>query len=43
MIVKMFNPTVELLISTGIQTNEAYADIEAQPVTVEGRISKCST
>ena len=39
----MFNPTTELVISAGMQTNEAYADTETQPVTVEGRISKCST
>ena len=38
----MFIPTAELEIPTGAQTNEANADIETQPVTVEARITKCS-
>ena len=39
----MFIPTAELVIPTGTQTNESNAEIETQPVTVEVRISKCST
>ena len=35
--------TVELTIPIGIQTNEAKAEIETQPVTEETKISKCST
>ena len=42
-IVQIFIPTAELVILTGIATNEANAEIETQPVTVEGKISKCST
>ena len=34
----MFNPTAELVISTGISTNEGNAEIETQPVTVKARI-----
>ena len=33
----------ELVISPGMQTNEANADTKVQPVTAESRISKCST
>ena len=33
----------ELVITTGIAINEANAEIETQPVTVEFKISKCST
>ena len=36
-----FIPTAELVIPTGTQTNEANAEIETQPVTVETKISKC--
>ena len=43
MIAQMFNPTTELVILTGTQTNEANAEIETQPVTVETKISKYST
>ena len=32
----------EIAIPTGIPTKEARAEIEAHPVTVEERISKCS-
>ena len=35
MIAQMFNPTAELVIPTGTQSNEANADIEMQPVTVK--------
>ena len=38
-----FIPTAEFVISTGTQTNEANAEIQTQPVTVETKISKCST
>ena len=36
-------PTVELVIVTETQANEANAETETQPVTVETKISKCST
>ena len=39
----MFNPTAELIIATGMQTNEANAEIEMNPVTVETKITKFST
>ena len=42
-ITQMFIPTAELVIPIGIQTNQANAEIETQPVTVESRISKIST
>ena len=35
---QMFNPTAELIIPTGISTNEGNAEIETQPVTVKARI-----
>ena len=35
----MFVPTTELVMPMGTQTNEAYAEIETQPVTVESKIS----
>ena len=38
-----FIPTAELIIPTGKQTNEANAEIETQPGTVEAKISKTST
>ena len=38
----MFNPNAELIIPTGTQANEANAEIEMQPVTVETKISKFS-
>ena len=43
MIAQIFNPTAELVIPTGTQTNEANAEIERQPITVEVKIIKCST
>ena len=43
MIAQIFIPTAELVIRIGTQTNEANAEIETQPVTVEAIISKCST
>ena len=42
MIVPVFIPTAKLVIPTGIQTNEANAEIETQPVTVKTTISQCS-
>ena len=44
-IVYIFISTGEFVISIpiGIQTNEANAEIETQPVTVEAKINKCST
>ena len=42
MIAQTFVPTVELVIPTGTQTNEANAKIETEPVTVETKISQCS-
>ena len=38
----MFNPTAELVIPTGIATNEVNAEVETQPVIVESKISKTS-
>ena len=38
---QIFIPTEELLIPTGI--NEADEKNKMQPVTVEGKISNCST
>ena len=43
MIAQMFVPTAEVVIPTGTQSNEANAEIETQPATVEHRISKFST
>ena len=37
-IVQIFIPTVEFVIPTGTQTNEANAEIQTQPVTVETKI-----
>ena len=39
---EIFIVIAEIAIPTGIPTKEARAEIEAYPVTVEGRISKCS-
>ena len=36
----MFNPTAKPVILTRTQTNEANAETETQPVTVETKISK---
>ena len=43
MITQIFNPTAELVIPIGTRNNEANAEIETQPVTVETKISKFST
>ena len=43
MIAQIFIPTSELVIPTVIATNEPNAESETQPVTVETKISKCST
>ena len=43
MIAQIFIHTAELVIPTGTQTNDANAEIETQPVTVETKISNCST
>ena len=42
MIVQISIPAAELVIPPGIQTNEANAEIEKQPVIVETKISKYS-
>ena len=41
-IAQMFILTPKLVIPTGVQNNEANAENETQPVTVEARISTCS-
>ena len=41
-ITQIFTVAAELAIPTGTPTNEASEEIEAQLVTVEVRISKCS-
>ena len=38
-----YNPTAELVMSTGTQNNEANAETEIQLVIFEAKISKCST
>ena len=43
MVAQGFIPAPELIILTGIQTNEASAEIVTQPRVVETKISKCST
>ena len=43
MIPQIFIPTAELVIPTGTETNEENAKIEAQPLTVKAKISKCSS
>ena len=40
-IAQIVSPTAELVIAIGTQTNEANAEIETQPLTVEAKISKC--
>ena len=40
MIAQTPNPTAELVIWTGAQTNEANSETETQPLTVETKISK---
>ena len=42
-IAQIFIPTAELVIPKGTQTNEADSEIEIQPVTLEVKITKCST
>ena len=42
LIAKIFIPTAELAIPTGIPTKEAKSEMETHPVTVEAKISKCS-
>ena len=42
-IAEIFNPTAELIIPTGTQTNEAIAEIETQSVTFKSEISNCLT
>ena len=42
-ITQIFIPKAKLLMSTEIETNESNAENETQPVTVQARISKCST
>ena len=37
---KCFFTTVDLVISTGIQTNEADIEMETQPVPVDTKIKK---
>ena len=37
---QIFIPTAELVMPTGIATNEANAEIKTQPVTVDAKISK---
>ena len=37
----MFVPITEFTIPTEVQTNEANAENETHPVTVEAKISKC--
>ena len=41
-IIQIFNPIAELVISIGIPTKEAKAEMETHPVTVEAKIRKCS-
>ena len=43
MISQIFIPIAELVIPTRLQTSEANADVETQPVIVEDRISKFPT
>ena len=40
--VQFFNPIAELLVSIGIPSKEAKAEIEIHPVIVEAKIRKCS-
>ena len=40
---QIFVPTAELVIPAGMVTNEANAEIEMEPATVETNISKFST
>ena len=40
-ITQIFNPTVKLVIPTGIAMTEAKAKIETQLVNIEAKMSKC--
>ena len=40
-IAQIFNPIAELVISTGLPSKEAKAEIEIHPVTVEAKIRNC--
>lgn len=40
---QIFNPAAELIMPTGIATNEVNKVIEIQLVIVEAKISNCST
>ena len=42
-IAQSFDPNVELVISIGILTKEAKAEMETHSVIVEAQIRKCST
>ena len=37
-----FNPNAELVMPTGIPTDEANAEIKTQPLTAEMKTRKCS-
>ena len=39
---QILNPTAELVIPIGLLTKEAKTEMEANPVTVEPKIRKCS-
>ena len=43
MIAQILIPTAEHVIPTRTQTNEANAEIGTQAITIESKISKCST
>ena len=36
----LFNPTAEVVIPTGVQTNKTNAEIETESVTVETKIKQ---
>ena len=40
-IVQIFNPIAELVIPTGIPSNETKAEIEIHPVPVEAKVRNC--
>ena len=39
---QIFNPNAELVISIGIPSEEAKAEIEIHPIIVEAKVRKCS-
>ena len=41
-IIQIFNPIAELVISIGMRTKKAKVEMETHPVTAEIKISKCS-